>query len=149
MADTRTAPPVNARVAALAGVTVARIHLAPTKDDGTPGRLDGPVQWSGGEEFATLVFADPDQLVADVVSTGTAGTGRFLARADGDLGAGVDSLEQEAILEFVAPHTTHLNMGVDVLAAAPTEEPAPATPPIEEPPLQPAPEPVTEPPVEG
>jgi hypothetical protein len=114
------------RVLALAGQTVAEIDLRPTKDDGSPGKLDGPATFSSSPQFTINVH--DSGLSADVIATGETGSIDILVSGDGDLGAGVATVTQALPFEFVAvsePFTTHLNASVQVFSPAP-DLPAPA-----------------------
>jgi len=113
------------RVLAIADQIVAEILLAPTRDDGTPGQLDGPAKFSESPLY-TMVVSD-NGLSAGVKSTGETGPVDIIVTADGDLGPGIASVSQVLPFEFVAPGiplTTHLNATVKVLAPAPDVVPA-------------------------
>lgn len=115
------------RVLAKAGAEVADITCAPTRDDGTAGKLDGPVTWSSSDLYT--VSASEDGLTAKIFATGQTGAVTITAKADGDLGPNVFSVSQDFEFEFVAesePLTTHINGTVSVLLPAPEAPAAPA-----------------------
>jgi len=113
------------RVLAVKDQIVAEIDLAPTRDDGTPGQLDGPAKFSESPLYTITVH--DGGLSADVISTGETGSVDITVSADGALGPRVASVSQVLAFEFVAPGeplTTHLNATVKVLAPAPDVVPA-------------------------
>ncbi len=112
------------RVLASAGATVAEIDLKPTRDDGTPGLLDGPVSFSSAPQYT--IHVHDTGLAADVIATGATGAVVITVSADGDLGSGVSTVSQDLPFEFVAqsvPLTTHLNASVLNLLPAPEATP--------------------------
>jgi len=109
------------RVLAQAGTKVAEIDLAPTRDDGSAGKLDGAPTYSSAPQYTIQVHED-NNLVADVIATGQTGAADITVSGDGDLGGGVFTVTQVLAFEFVAPGeplTTHLNATVQVALPAP------------------------------
>lgn len=63
--------------------------LAFTKQDGSPGVVEGSPVWESSAPDVISVVPSADGLSADIINAGGVGSAIVTARADGDLGAGV------------------------------------------------------------
>jgi hypothetical protein len=107
------------RVLASPGQEVARINLQPTRDDGSPGTLDGPATWTLDNDFFRLDLTNEGRTASVILVSPLPGVSTFTASGDGDLGSGVSTITQSFTFENVALKTSHMNGTVEVLLPAP------------------------------
>ncbi len=104
------------------------LSITPVDKKGNPAQLDGPPVWSSSNSEVVTVVASADGLSAVASAVGPLGTATVSVKADGDLGAGVNTISGTLDITVVGSGAVTLT----IKAGTPTEQ-GDAPPPNPEP----------------
>lgn len=94
------------------------LSITPVDKKGNPAQLDGPPVWASSNTEVVTVTAAADGLSAVATAVGPLGTATISVKADGDLGAGVNTISGTLDITVVGSGAVTLK----IVAGAVTEQ---------------------------
>jgi hypothetical protein len=89
------------------------LQVSYSKDDGSPGEVEGAPQWTFDLDDIATLEVDPDGMNARIKHNGSIGLVTLSVTADGDLGAGVHPIVLTEQFNMLAPlGATQVQMSV-------------------------------------
>lgn len=86
----------------------AEVILAPTDEDGAPGEVDS-IEWASEAAEVAVEFSSDGLKAHFIPNDGFVGVGVVRAKADVDLGEGIETIEAVFNLSVSSPKVTNLN----------------------------------------